>query len=85
MSHITQKKHPRWSRLSIKLQALGTSALLKRDCKAPSPETCETYKNTLKNTSDGSFWHNAKYDLSLKVRGQFQYSRAKTGGITLKK
>ena len=36
----------------------------------------------LQNTpDDSSFWRKTKYDLSLKVRGQFPWSRAKTGGI----
>ena len=39
----------------------------------------------LQNTSDDSFWRGAKYDLSLKARGQFPYSRAKAGGIILNK
>ena len=34
-------------------------------------------------SNDGNFWRKAKYDFSLKVRGQFPYSRAKTGGIAL--
>ena len=35
------------------------------------------------HSDDGSLRRKAKYYFSLKVREQFSYSRAKTGGITL--
>ena len=71
----------------IKLQALRSVASLKRDCNTGAPlQTLQNVQEhpSLQNTSDdSSFWRKAKYDFSLKVRAQFLYSRAKTGGITL--
>ena len=49
--------------------------------KSPPAKLFETPNNTF----DGSFWRKAKYDLSLKVRGQLPYGMTKREGITLHK
>ena len=85
ISQITQEKSPRWSLPSIKPQALRPVALLKKDCNtaAPSrkPRNLQEHPFLKDTPDDSSFWRKTKYDLSLKVRGQFPWSRAKTGGI----
>ena len=86
---ITQEKHLPWSLLLIKSQAFRSAALVKRDCNTGALSRNSQTKNQrmplLQNTSDGSFWRKAKYDISLTVRGQLQCSRTKTEGITLNK
>ena len=77
---ITKERHAHWSLLLTEPPGLRSPALLKQDCnKGALPHFF------LQNTSDDSFWRKAKYDLSLKARGQFPYSRAKAGGIILNK
>ena len=86
---ITQEKHLPWSLLLIKSLAFRSAALVKRDCNTGALSRNSQTKNQrmplLQNTSDGSFWRKAKYDISLTVRGQLQCSRTKTEGITLNK
>ena len=86
---ITQEKHLPWSLLLIKSLAFRSAALVKRDCNTGALSRNSQTKNQrmplLQNTSDGSFWRKAKYDVSLTVRGQLQCSRTKTEGITLNK
>ena len=86
---ITQEKHLPWSLLLIKSQAFRSAALVKRDWNTGALSRNSQTKNQrmplLQNTSDGSFWRKAKYDISLTVRGQLQCSRTKTEGITLNK
>ena len=67
ISQITEEKHPYWSLLSTKPEALRLVALLKRDRDTGnSPRNLQNLEEhpSLWNTfNDGNLWRKVKYDL----------------------